>query len=59
MQREQQKRLVIQFDEEENKKLNNNIAKIVLDITNNIQLYEKNLKQFVKENINNNTDNII
>ena len=39
--------------------MNNNIAKIVLDITNNIQLYEKNLKQFVKENINNNTDNII
>ena len=39
--------------------MNNNIAKKVLDITNNIQLYEKNLKQFVKENINNNTDNII
>ena len=39
--------------------MNNNIAKIVLDITNNIQLYEKSLKQFVKENINNTTDNII
>ena len=59
MQREQQKRLVVQFDEEENKKLNKNIAKFVHEITENLHSYEKNVKEFVKQSIDSNTHNVI
>jgi syntaxin 16 len=59
LQREQQKRLVVQFDEEENKKLNKNIAKFVHEITENLHSYEKNVKEFVKQSIDSNTHNVI
>ena len=59
LQKEQQKRLVITFDEDENKKLNKNIGKIVNEITTQLQLYERKLKELVKLNFDNNVDNII
>ena len=59
MQREQQKRLVVQFDEEENKKLNKNIAKFVHEITENLHSYEKNVKEFVKQSIDSSTHSVI
>ena len=59
LQKEQQKRLVIKFDDEENNKLNENIAKIVYEITQQLQEGEKNIKEFGKENIENNTLNSI
>ena len=59
MQREQQQRLVIKFDDQENKKQNQTIAKIVYEITTQIQLCEKKIKEFAKEKIDNKTDDII
>ena len=59
LQKEQQKRLVITFDEDENRKLNKNIGKIVNEITSQLQLYEKKLKELVKLNFDNSVDNII
>ena len=59
LQREQQQRLVIKFDDHENKKQNRTIAKIVLEITTQIQLCEKKIKEFVKENIESDQDHTI
>ena len=59
LQKEQQQRLVIKFDDQENKKQNKTIAKIVFEITNQIQLCEKKIKEFVKENIDSSTDKTI
>lgn len=59
MQKEQQNRLVIKFDDEENNKLNESIAKIVYQITQKLQEGEKIIKDFAKENIENNTHNAI
>ena len=58
LQNEQQKRLVIKFDDED-KKLNKNIAKIVHEITQQLSICEKKIKELVKQNIDNDTDNII
>ena len=55
---EQQKRLVIKFDDED-KKLNKNIAKIVHEITQQLSICEKKIKELVKQNIESKTDNII
>jgi syntaxin 16 len=45
---------VIKFDDEENNKLNEKIAKIVFQITQKLQEGEKIIKDFAKENIENN-----
>ena len=58
LQNEQQKRLVIKFDDED-KKLNKNIAKIVHEISQQLSICEKKIKELVKQNIDNDTDNII
>ena len=58
LQSEQQKRLVIKFDDED-KKLNKNIAKIVHEISQQLSICEKKIKELVKQNIDNDTDNII
>jgi len=49
---------VIKFDDED-KKLNKNIAKIVHEITQQLSICEKKIKELVKQNIDSNTDNII
>jgi syntaxin 16 len=59
LQKEQQKRLIITFDEEENNKLNKSIGKIVHGITTQLQLYERTLKDLMKLNLENNIHNII
>lgn len=60
MQKEQQKRLVIKFDDEENNKLNQNISRILNEITQKLKEAEKSIKDFTKENDNNdNTNNMI
>ena len=58
LQSEKQKRLVIKFDDED-KKLNKNIAKIVHEITQQLSICEKKIKELVKQNIESKTDNII
>ena len=58
LQSEQQKRLVIKFDDED-KKLNKNIAKIVHEITQQLSICEKKIKELVKQDIDSETDNII
>ena len=58
LQSDQQKRLVIKFDDED-KKLNKNIAKIVHEITQQLSICEKKIKELVKQNIESKTDNII
>lgn len=50
---------MIKFDDEENNKLNENIAKIVYQITQKLQEGEKIIKDFAKENIENNIHNSI
>ena len=50
---------MIKFDDEENNKLNEKIAKIVYQITQKLQEGEKIIKDFAKENIENNTHNSI
>ena len=59
LQKEQQKRLIITFDEEENNKLNKSIGKIVHEISLQLQLYEKNVKELIKLNLDNQVHNII
>ena len=60
MQKEQQKRLVIIFDDEENNKLNQIISRILNEITQTLKVVEKSIKDFTKENDNNdNTNNMI
>ena len=49
---------MIKFDDED-KKLNKNIAKIVHEITQQLSICEKKIKELVKQNIDSNTDNII
>ena len=53
LQNEQQKRLVINFDDIEIAKLNKNITKIVISITSQIKSYEKLIKEFSKQNMEN------
>ena len=57
MQKEQQKRLVIKFDDEENNKLNQNISRILNEITQKLKEAEKSIKDFTKENDNNDNTN--
>lgn len=60
MQKEQQKRLVKIFDDEENNKLNQIISRILNEITQTLKEVEKSIKDFTKENDNNdNTNNMI
>jgi syntaxin 16 len=60
LQKEQLKRLVIKFDDEENNKLNQNISRILNEITQKLKEAEKSIKDFTKENDNNdNTNNMI
>ena len=59
LQKEQQKRLIITFDEEENNKLNKSIGKIVHEISLQLQLYERNVKELMKQNLENQVHNII
>lgn len=49
---------MIKFDDED-KKLNKNIAKIVHEITQQLTICEKKIKELVKQNIDSDTDNII
>jgi len=49
---------VIKFDDED-KKLNKNIAKLVHEITQQLSICEKKIKELVKQNIDSDTDNII
>ena len=53
LQNEQQKRLVINFDDVEIAKLNKNITKIVISITSQLKSYEKLIKEFSKQNMEN------
>jgi hypothetical protein len=60
LQKEQQKRLVKIFDDEENNKLNQIISRILNEITQTLKEVEKSIKDFTKENDNNdNTNNMI
>ena len=59
LQKEQQKRLIITFDEEENNKLNKSIGKIVHEISLQSQWYERNVKELIKLNLDNQVHNII
>jgi len=59
LQKEQQKRLVIKFDDEENNKLNHNISKIINELTKKIKEGEKYIKEFSKENTENNFNDMI
>ncbi len=49
---------MIKFDDED-KKLNKNIAKLVHEITQQLSICEKKIKELVKQNIDSDTDNII
>ena len=59
LQENQQKRLVPKFDDDENKKLNNNIKKLVYEITQKLKECEQNIKQLINENSENDIDNQI
>ena len=59
MQKEQQKRIVIKFDDEENNKLNHNISKILNEIAQKLKEGEKSIKEFTRENLDNDIENII
>ncbi len=59
MQKEQQKRLISNFDEEQNNQLNKNISKIVYEITQKLQEGEQYLKGFTKDKMENSTHGII
>lgn len=59
LQKEQQKRLVIKFDDEENNRQNQNIVKILNEITQQLEEAQNSIKQFTKEKIENNTHNAI
>ena len=59
MQKEQQKRLISNFDEDQNNQLNKNISKIVYEITQKLQEGEQYLKNFSKDNMENTTHGII
>ena len=53
MQKEQQKRLVINFDDDEINKLNKNISKIIITISSQLKTGEKLIKDFSNLNIKN------
>ena len=53
MQKEQQKRLVINFDDDEINKLNKNISKIIITISSQLKTGEKLIKDFSNQNIKN------
>ena len=53
MQKEQQKRLVINFDDNEINKLNKNISKIIITISSQLKTGEKLIKDFSNQNIKN------
>ena len=53
MQKEQQKRLVINFDDDEINKLNKNISKIIIRISSQLKTGEKLIKDFSNQNIKN------
>ena len=59
MQKEQQKRLISNFDEDQNNQLNKNISKIVYEITQKLQEGEQYIKNFSKDNMENNAHGII
>ena len=59
LQKEQQERLVIKFDEEENNKLNHNISKIINEITKKLKEGEKYIKESSKENTDNSFNDMI
>jgi syntaxin 16 len=59
LQKEQQERLVIKFDDEENNKLNRNISKIINELTKKMKEGEKYIKEFSKENTDNNYNDMI
>ena len=59
LQNEQQKRLVINFDDEEINKINKNITKIIVTISSQLRTVEKLIKNFSKQNIDINNNNSI
>lgn len=59
MQKEQQKILVIKFDDEENAKLNRNISKILSEITEQLKEGERAIKEFTTKNDEGDINNII
>ena len=59
LQKEQQERLVIKFDDEENNKLNHNISKIINEITKQMKEGEKYIKEFSNANTDNNFNDMI
>ena len=59
LQKEQQERRVIKFDDEENNKINTNISKIINEITKKMKEVEKCIKEISKENTDNNFNDMI
>ena len=59
MQNEQQKRLVVNFDDDEINKINKNITKIIITISSQLRQVDKLIKTFANQNIDINNNNSI
>ena len=59
MQNEQQKRLVVNFDDDEINKINKNITKIIITISSQLRTVDKLIKTFANQNIDINNNNSI
>lgn len=59
MQNEQQKRLVVNFDDDEINKINKNITKIIITISSQLRTVDKLIKTFAQQNIDINNNNSI
>jgi syntaxin 16 len=59
LQNEQQKRLVVNFDDDEINKINKNIIKIIITISSQLRTVDKLIKTFANQNIDINNNNSI
>ena len=59
MQNEQQKRLVVNFDDDEINKINKNITKIIITISSQLRQVDKLIKTFANQNMDINNNNSI
>ena len=59
MQNEQQKRLVVNFNDDEINKINKNITKIIITISSQLRTVDKLIKTFAQQNIDINNNNSI
>ena len=59
MQNEQQKRLVVNFNDDEINKINKNITKIIITISSQLRAVDKLIKTFAQKNIDMNNNNSI